>query len=247
VLLVHGWPESSYMWRAALPAIAAAGYRAIAPDLAGYGDSEPNPPGTWEHHVECFEEFRLALGIERAALVMHDWGVPIGLRWACEHPEAISALVVSDGGFFSDRRWHDMANVMRTPGDGEALLDGFTPEGLAYALRELCPPLSDEAVSEYWKAFNDPDRRQGSLELYRSGDFEKFAPYERQPGTLGVPALVLWGANDRFAGVPMAQRFHEELPGSELVILQDAGHFIWDEQPEQTAQITADFLARVRA
>jgi haloalkane dehalogenase len=59
-LLVHGWPESSYMWRHLLPALAEAGYRAVAPDLPGYGDSEPDPPGTWERHVAALERFRVA-------------------------------------------------------------------------------------------------------------------------------------------------------------------------------------------
>src|SRR5205085_3378647 len=94
VLLVHGYPESSWMWRHVLAALAAAGRRAIAPDLPGYGDSEPpDGPATWEQHVAALERFRGALGLERVALVVHDWGGLIGLRWACEHPDAVSALV----------------------------------------------------------------------------------------------------------------------------------------------------------
>ena len=64
----------------------------------------------------------MSCGSGPVALVTHDWGVMIGLRWACDHPGAASALVISDGGFFSDRRWHDLANVMRTPGEGEQLI-----------------------------------------------------------------------------------------------------------------------------
>ena len=63
------------------------------------------------------------------ALVTHDWGVMIGLRWACDHPGAVSALAISDGGFFADRRWHEVANVMRTPGEGEQLIRAYTREG----------------------------------------------------------------------------------------------------------------------
>ena len=99
VLFVHGYPESSYMWREALPAVAAAGWRGIAPDLPGYGDSPPgNRPGTWEEHVESLERFRSALGLDRVTLVTHDWGVMIGLRWACDHPGVARSLVISDGG-----------------------------------------------------------------------------------------------------------------------------------------------------
>src|SRR3954454_12924574 len=107
-LLVHGYPESSYMWRHAMEALAGAGWRALAPDLPGYGDSEPDPPGTWERHIDGLERFVAELELGPAALVTHDWGVPIGLRWACDHPGAVKALVISDGGFFSDRRWHDL-------------------------------------------------------------------------------------------------------------------------------------------
>src|SRR5436189_5289400 len=85
-LLLHGFPESSYMWRALLPALADAGWHAIAPDFGGYGDSEPDPPATWERHMEELERFRQEQAIQRCVLVVHDWGGLIGLRWACEHP-----------------------------------------------------------------------------------------------------------------------------------------------------------------
>ncbi|MDX6512084.1 MAG: hypothetical protein QOE36_1588, partial [Gaiellaceae bacterium] len=86
VLLVHGYPESSYMWRHAVDALATSGWHAVAPDLAGYGDSEPpEQPGTWEYHVEALERFRSELGLDDVVLVTHDWGVMIGLRWACDN------------------------------------------------------------------------------------------------------------------------------------------------------------------
>ena len=80
-LLVHGYPESSYMWRHALPALAAAGWQAVAPDLPGYGDSDPQPPATWERHIEALDRFVCELDLGPVMLVTHDWGVMIGLRW----------------------------------------------------------------------------------------------------------------------------------------------------------------------
>jgi haloalkane dehalogenase len=244
VLLVHGYPESSYMWRDAMAALAGAGWRAIAPDLPGYGDSEPDPPGTWERHVEALECFRQALGLDGVVLVTHDWGVMVGLRWACDHPGAASALVISDGGFFADRRWHDLANVMRTEGDGERLMESFTRDGFEALMQQASSGIGADAVEQYWKGFDGETRRRGHLELYRSGDFDKLEPYEGCVAALGVPALVVWGAADRFAGVKMAHRFHDEIPDSELVVMDGAGHFVWEDEPAPTARALVDFLGR---
>jgi haloalkane dehalogenase len=243
-LLVHGYPESSFMWRHLLPRLGDAGRRAIAPDLAGYGDSAPDPPGTWERHVESIERFRNELGLERLLLVVHDWGGLIGLRWACEHPDAVEALVISNTGFFSDGKWHGLAEGMRTPGTGEELVENMTREGFGQVLKQSCPGLGDDAVDEYWKAFADDERRRGQLELYRSGDFDKLAPYEGRLAELGVPALILWGETDAFAPVAGAHRFDKELPDSELVVL-DAGHFVFDEAPEESTDAVLRFAARL--
>jgi haloalkane dehalogenase len=248
VLLVHGYPESSYMWRAVLEPLAAAGWRALAPDLPGYGDSEPDPPGTWERHIEALERFVGALGLGPVALVTHDWGVPIGLRWACDNPAAIGSLTISDGGFFADRRWHDLANVMRTPGEGERLITAYTREGFGHMVGGLSTGMGEDALDEYWKSFADDTRRLGHLELYRSGDFDKLEPYEGRVAALGLPTLIIWGEQDRFASVKMAHRFHDEIPGSELVTFEDAGHFVWEDEPEQATAALLDFLEhRARA
>jgi len=244
VLLVHGYPETSYMWREVLPALADAGRRGIAPDLPGFGDSEPDPPGTWERHVEALERFVTELDPGPVSLVTHDWGVLVGLRWACDHPERVNSLAISDGGFFADRRWHDLANVMRTPGDGEKLIAAYTREGFAEAMRELSAGISDGALDEYWKGFADDTRRQGHLDLYRSGDFEKLAPYEGCLARMARPTLILWGAHDRFATVKMAHRFHDEIHDSELVIFDGAGHFVWEDEPARTTSTLLDFLER---
>jgi haloalkane dehalogenase len=245
VLLVHGYPETSYMWRHALDALADAGWRAIAPDLPGYGDSPPGDgPGTWEAHVESLERFRRALDLDGVVLVTHDWGVMIGLRWACDHPGAARALAISDGGFFADRRWHDLANTMRTKGEGERLMDGFTRDGFEALMAQVSSGIGPDAVEEYWKAFADPVRRRGHLELYRSGDFSKLEPYEGCVAALGVPTLVLWGAQDRFSSARMADRFAAEIPGAERVVFEDAGHFVWEDRPHEAAGALVDFLQR---
>jgi haloalkane dehalogenase len=246
VLLVHGYPESSYMWRDVVDEIGAAGYRAVAPDLAGFGDSPADPPGTWERHVEALERFAEELGIGPTVLVVHDWGGLIGLRWACDHPQRVRALVISSTGFFGDGRWHGLADVMRTDGQGEELMAQMSRESFGTLLAQASPGIGDDAVDEYWKAFGDPDRRRGQLELYRSGDMEKLAAYDGQLAALGVPSLILWGETDAFAPVAGAHRFHEELPDSRLEIL-DAGHFVWEEAPARCTESVLEFLADIDA
>lgn len=244
VLFIHGYPESSYMWRRAMAEVAQAGWCGLAPDLPGYGDSPTDRPGTWERHVDALDRFVTALELPPVVLVTHDWGVMIGLRWACDHPGAARALVISDGGFFADRRWHDMANVMRTPEEGEKLVRAYTRDGLAGALSGLSSGIDDRAVDEYWKAFADDERRLAHLDLYRSGNFDKLEPYEGALARLNVPALILWGGQDRFASPRMAERFHTELPGSELAVLDHAGHFVWEDAPGETSELVVDFLRR---
>ena len=80
------------------------------------------------------------------------------------------------------------------------------------------------------------------LELYRSGDFEKLKPYEGQLEAMGVPALILWGANDPVVPVAAAHRFDREIPDSKVVILDDASHFLYDDEPARCAREIVAFL-----
>lgn len=242
VLLVHGYPESSYMWRAALAALADGGFHALAPDLPGYGDSPAEPPGTWERHVEALERLHDQRALGPVALVMHDWGCLIGLRWACEHPEKVTALVVSSGGFFPDGKWHALAERMRTPGEGERLIEELRPEDFGALLSAACPAIDERALAEYVKCFGDADRRRGQLELYRSGDFGKIAAYDL--GIFNVPVLILWGEDDAFAPLAGARRFERELRNTELVLIEGAGHFVWEDEPQRTARELSAFLTR---
>ena len=136
LLCVHGWPETSYMWRHVLDAAAEADWRAVAPDLLGFGDSPTDPPHTWERQVEALWELHGALGLGPVVLVVHDWGGLVGLRWACDHPDVVRAMVISDTGFFADGRWHGLADTLRTEGQGEQLLAGLTPDGFAGLLTQ---------------------------------------------------------------------------------------------------------------
>jgi haloalkane dehalogenase len=242
VLLIHGYPETSLMWRGVLPALADSGRRAIAPDLPGYGDSPLSGSGTWESHVETIERFRRELELERVALVVHDWGGLIGMRWACDTPWAVGALVASGTGFFADGQWHGLGEALRTEGAGEAVVDAIDRDGFAAMLHQTGRGFDDAAIDEYWKSYATEEQRRAHLALYRSGDFAKLAPYEGRLAELGVPTLILWGERDTFAPVSGAHRFHHQIPESRLVLIEDAGHFVFEDDPERCAREVVGFL-----
>jgi pimeloyl-ACP methyl ester carboxylesterase len=246
VLLLHGFPETSYMWRGVMPAIAdEAGRRAIALDFPGCGDSPPDPPATWERHMDAVERLCDGLGLDSVGVVVHDWGGLIGLRWACDHPGRASAIVASNTGLFPDGRWHGMAKALRTEGQGEEIIAAMTREGLSEMMRGLVPGFEEGAADEYWKSYETDEGRQGVLEMYRSGDFEKLEPYKGKLAELGVPLLCLWGENDAFAPPAGAFRFKKEVPGTEVVLVDGAGHFVYDEQPERCAHELVKFLTKL--
>jgi haloalkane dehalogenase len=233
------------MWRETINALANAGWHAVAPDFPGYGDSEPDPPGTWARHVAALERFVNGLALAPVLLVTHDWGALIGLRWASAHPDSLRGLVVSNnGGFFADRGHHELATAMRTRGTGERLMRGYTRRGFDAGMRRWSPRLSDAALDEYWKAFSDDQRRLCQLDLYRSADFTGLSAKERNLASLDVPALIIWGANDPTAGTEIAERYSKALPGSQLVILHDAGHYVWEDAPQACAESLLRFLER---
>jgi haloalkane dehalogenase len=242
VLCVHGWPQSSYMWRHLLPALASEGRTALAPDLPGFGDSPPDPPGTWERHVEAVERFRCEIGLDRVVLVVHDTGGAIGLRWACDHPDAVSGVVITNTGFFPDMDWTEIAKAMRTPGQGEALVDSLSRDALATLLEAASSGIDERAADEYWKAFSTPLGRRGMLELYRSLNLSELEPYQEKFARLGVPALILWGEQDEYLPRDYASRFAKTIPGAKLVLLDQTRHFLFEDEPELCSHEIIDFL-----
>jgi haloalkane dehalogenase len=152
-------------------------------------------------------------------------------------------MVISDTGFFPDGKWHGMAQALRTRGQGEELVEALDRDGFAAMLRSVSPTMDDRSIDEYFKAYASPERRRGHLELYRSGEFSELAGYDL--ATVDAPALVLWGEDDPFAPLAGAERFVRELPDATLVVVEGAGHFVYDDEPERCSAAVVDFLERV--
>jgi haloalkane dehalogenase len=243
VVLVHGFPESSLMYEPLMSALADAGRPCFAPDLYSLGDSTEFGSATFEHSRERFDAWFDELNIDgKVVVVVHDFGGFIGLSWACDHPDRVATLVISDTGFFSDGKWHDMAQGLRSD-QGETIIDSVDRDVFAMMLNGEKQVFSDAEVDAYWAPFERGDGGRATLEFYRSMDFEKLEKYDGKLGELGVPTLIIWGADDPFSPIPTAHRFESEIPGSKLIMLEDTGHFVWDERTEETTSAVVDFLA----
>ena len=150
--------------------------------------------------------------------------------------------MISDTGFFPDGKWHGLARALRTEAQGEQLMASLTPAGFEEIMRQSAPRADPDAVAEYAKTHADAERRASVLDLYRSGDFGKLARHDGALAALGVPTLILWGEHDDFAPLASAHRFTREIPHAQLVIVEGAGHFLFDEEPERAAREVASFL-----
>ncbi|MCZ8520381.1 MULTISPECIES: alpha/beta fold hydrolase [Paenibacillus] len=249
VLLLHGFPESSLLWEETAPAVQKAGYRAIAPDLPGFGQSEPfDEPSTWERYMEFISDFADTLSLEAFHLVTHDWGGPIGTRWACHHPGRIRSLFLADTLFSPDYVWHKDAQILRTPGGGEQWVSYLQNRPVFEGFMNRAIPLASEAVvNDFYALFGDPGRHRIPLELYRSGDMEKLEPYRgRLAELLPVPVTILFGEHDPYIAPALGVKLkEEELPHASYHLLPGIGHFAPLEAPAEFNAILTAHLTQV--
>jgi haloalkane dehalogenase len=247
VLLVHGEPTWSYLWRKIIPALPG---RKVAPDLIGFGKSDKPAEIGWysyDRHVASIERLVAMLGLERITLVVHDWGGPIGLRFAVEHPDLVERLVITDTGIGGGRPpselWLRFREVVRTVGeelDIGRLVEAGTAQGL-----------NDEVRAAYDAPFANASKA-GALafpELVPTEpDHPNTAPMNAVRDALRdwrKPALVVWGAEDSVLRPEIAQRIVELIPGAEgPVLLEGASHFLQEDRPQELAAAVCDFIDR---
>jgi haloalkane dehalogenase len=249
VLLLHGEPTSSFLWRNVVPPLVAAGHRAVAPDLIGFGRSDKPADSGWysyDRHVASVERLVEVLGLRGMTLVVHDWGGPIGLRFAVEHEELVDRLVILDTGIGGGRppsdTWLRFREVVRTMGaaiDPARLVESGTVNGL-----------DDEARIAYAEPFPTPESKAGMLafpELVPADpDHPNTEPMNRVRDALRSwtkPTLIVWGAADAALPPALAYAFAELIPGAgEPIVVEGAGHFLHEDQPDAVAKAIVGFL-----
>jgi flavin-dependent dehydrogenase/pimeloyl-ACP methyl ester carboxylesterase len=250
VVFVHGNPGSRRDWDDLLTRVASFA-RAVALDMPGFGRAER--PRDFSYTVEGYGRFLGSaldqLGIERAHLVLHDFGGPWGLEWAIANPDALASAVLINTGALVDYRWHYLAKIWRTRGAGEAFQATTTRSGLRMALRHGNPRGLPRAFVDRMYDHVDAGTTRAVLSLYRATD---------DPGAVGRthadalkpldrPALVVWGAHDPYIPVALAERQREAFPSAEIAILEESGHWPFADDPEGVGRHVEPFLRTVVA
>ena len=248
VVFVHGNPGSSADWESLLAAVGDRGHRAVAWDAPGFGRART--PAGFAHTVDAHAAFIGAaldqLGIERAHLVLHDFGGPWGLRWAADHPDRFVSAVLLSTGVTPGYRWHMLARIWRTPLLGEAFMATTTRPGFRLLLRRGQPcPLPRPFVDRMYDDF-DRHTRRAVLRLYRSVPDVSAAGERLAAGLrpLDRPALVIWGRHDPYLPATLAERQRDAFPHADIRVLDEAGHWPFVDAHDTVAAAIERFLER---
>ena len=257
ILLLHGFPTSSHQFRHLIPRLADR-YHVVAPDLPGFGFTTA-PEGfdySFASLATAMEAFVDAIGLDRYAIYIFDYGAPVGLRLALARPGAITAIISQNGNAyeegFSDgwaqtkTFWADPSPINR-----DAMRGMFTLETTRWQYTHGAPDESLVAPEAYWLDYalmsrpGNADIQLGLISDYVSNValYPLIHQYfrERQP-----PLLAVWGANDPFFLPAGAEAFRRDLPRAEVRFIE-AGHFALETHGREIADHIRDFLERTLA
>lgn len=249
VVFVHGNPGSADDWERLAGAAGEAGHRAVAFDLPDFG--ETIAPDGFEHtpfgYAEFLGEALAELGIERAHLVVHDFGGPIGLIWAMGRPDALASITLIDTGVLPGYTWHTLARIWRTPVLGELFNAIVNRPGYRFALNRNEPRGLPRAFVDRMYDQYDKRTRRAVLKLYRSTP-NPGGMSENLIGLLAprdVPALVIWGEDDAYLPSSFAAEQARAFPSAEVHVLPASGHWPFIDAPETVERLLVEFLAGV--
>lgn len=257
ILLLHGFPSSSFMFRNLIPRLAVR-FHVVAPDYPGYGQSgSPDHTVfqyTFDHYARVMDELTQRLNLDRFALYLHDIGAPIGFRIAAAHPERISGIVVQNGNAYaeglSEAFWAPVKAYWANPSaDNRARLEGALTSK-AYASQYLTGVRDPSVISpDTWTSdianLNRPGNKDVQLDHfldYRTNPplYPQWQAYFRrcQP-----PMLIVWGQNDVAFTVDGAEAYKRDLKNVEIHLF-DTGHFALEDHGDDIAALVIRFLDR---
>ena len=260
IVLLHGFPEFWYSWRKQIPFLAELGYEVVAPDLRGYNESD-KPRTGYDIPTLLRDIVGLirGLGHEKAVIEGHEWGGALAWSFALAHPEMTERLVVLNAphpwAFLRELRtikqlrksWYIAA--FQIPWLPEYLLGRNHAELVASMLfrsavqKKAFPP---EVLDNYRDAMSKPGALRGSLEYYRHLIRRSIkGSMEVEDGTIIVaPTLLIWGEQDIALDRALTEGLQPWIPDLRVERLEDSGHWVQQEKPEQVNQLLAQFLKK---
>ncbi|WP_330436971.1 alpha/beta fold hydrolase [Streptomyces griseoaurantiacus] len=258
IVLLHGYPTSSFMFRKLIPLLAG-DYHVLAPDHLGFGLSDAPPVTEFTYTFDALADLTSALldrlGVDRYALYVQDYGAPIGWRLALRHPERITAVVSQNGNAyeegFVESFWADVWAYGENPGPETepAVRAALTREAIRWQYLHGVPDPS--LVSpDTWEHDHALVSREGNdeiqLALFRDYRTNRplYPPLQEFLRTHEVPVLAVWGRNDEIFGPAGAQAFARDAKDAE-VHLVDGGHFLLESHLDVVAGHLRAFLGRV--
>ncbi|MFD3682383.1 alpha/beta fold hydrolase [Streptomyces sp. NPDC058613] len=256
LLLLHGFPTSSHQFARLMDALGDTPYRLIAPDYPGSGRTEA-PAGftyTFDRLADIVEGFADALGLDRFALYVFDFGAPVGLRVAARRPERVTGLIVQNGNAYEEGL-SDAARAFtglrrEVPGDEERVRGLFTAEGTRFQYETGVADtglLSPDGWTLDVHYLGLPGRAdaQADLAFDYASNFAQYPVWQAWLRSAGLPVLVVWGAGDPFFTPAGAEAYRRDVPDAEVHVFDGAGHFALETHLPAIAPLIAGFLARL--
>ena len=255
LLLLHGFPTSSHMFRDLIPALAD-DYHVVAPDLPGFGFSEAPDRAqfryTFDHLADVIDRFTAVARLTRYAIYVFDYGAPVGFRLAMGHPERITAIISQNGNAYEEglsEGWNPIQRYWKepTPENRAALRSFLTPEATkgqyVYGVQEesLVAPES-YTLDSALLARPGNDEIQLDLFLDYASNVALYPKFQEYFRTRRPPLLAVWGKNDPFFLPSGAEAFKRDIPGA-VVRFFETGHFALETHAGEIAAAIRDFCA----
>ncbi|MBB3148492.1 pimeloyl-ACP methyl ester carboxylesterase [Phyllobacterium trifolii] len=254
ILLLHGFPSASHMFRDLIPALADT-FHLVAPDLPGFGQTDLRPHVEFTYSFDSLarviDRFSEVIGLKLFAIYVFDYGAPTGFRIACWHPDRVTGIIAQNGNAYEERLsegWNPIQAYWNEPSENNRLRAFLSPEttvwqythGLPESMKERVSP-DGYSLDNYYLARPGADEAQ--LDLF--GDYKSnvalYPDFENYFRTRKQPFLAVWGKNDPFFLPAGAEAFKRDMPAA-VVRFYDTGHFALETHFEEIARDIKNFL-----